>query len=73
MDQGRDCLIISVSPADLPEGMDPQFRIRTLIGFAVQLDSSDKLTLDRETAEEIIVLYLFHCIRRTFLMSYNSG
>ena len=36
-----------VSPV-LPEGKYPHFCIHTLIGIALQLDSLDKLTLDRE-------------------------
>ena len=48
MGESYQFLNIQVWPADLPEGMDPRFGIRTLIGIVLQLGSSDKLTLDTE-------------------------
>jgi hypothetical protein len=41
-------VITQVSPIDLPEGADIHFRIRTLVGLALQLDSSGKLNTDKE-------------------------
>ena len=40
--------IIQALPADLPEGKDLQMPIHTLVGIILQLDSSDKLALDRD-------------------------
>ena len=50
LDPGKEfsMQIIQVSPDDLPDGKDPQFRIYTLIGIALQLGSSDSPILDRE-------------------------
>ncbi|KAF8904091.1 hypothetical protein CPB84DRAFT_698930 [Gymnopilus junonius] len=76
--------IMQVSPINLPEGADQHYRIRTLVGLALQLDSSDKLTTDKEdrrgnhrcwTIQDLGngICTIFNAGSKKYLTAYDKG
>ncbi|KDR82393.1 hypothetical protein GALMADRAFT_237675 [Galerina marginata CBS 339.88] len=46
--EGYQWEITEVNPSSLPEGSNQNYRIRTLVGDALQLDAAHKITLDKQ-------------------------